>query len=60
MTINMMILKAMIIMIMISLEMRNDKYFVGVVGIVVEPVLLLRRRLYLEIINSQKSKKIKF
>ena len=60
MTTNMMILKAMIIMTMVSLAMRNDKYFVGVVGIVVEPVLLLRRRLYLEIINSQKLKKKKF
>ena len=40
--------------------MKNDKYFVGVVGIVVDPVLLLRRRLYLVIINSQKLKKIKF
>ena len=40
--------------------MKNDKYFVGVVGIVVDPVLLLRRRLYLEINNSQKLKNIKF
>ena len=53
----MIIFKTMIIMI--SLKMRNYKYFVGVVGIVVEPVLLLRRRLYLVIINLQKLKKIK-
>ena len=56
----MMILQTTIIMTMVSLMMKNYKYFVGVVGIVVEPVLLLRRRLYLEIINSQKLKKITF
>ena len=47
----MMIFKTIMITIIISFMMRNYKYFVGVVGIVVEPVLLLRRRLYLVIIS---------